>query len=61
MVPEGMRTYYVYLEKLRRSGEVNMFGAAPYLANEFGLKICEARSILCKWMDDYDYEDYKNI
>ena len=28
----------VYLDELRESGETNMFGARPYVAQEFGLK-----------------------
>lgn len=49
----------LYLEKLRRSGITNMFGAAPYLAAEFGIKIGEARAILAEWMKTYDPKDYE--
>ena len=47
-------TYYQYLEELRQSGVTNMFGAAPYLQEEFGLDGREARSILLSWMMNYD-------
>lgn len=55
--------YWIYLEKLRKSGETNMFGARPYLQNAFGLSKQEAGKILSDWMknynpDDYDEEDY---
>lgn len=59
MIPDGMEEYYNYLENLRRSGIVNMFGAAPYLAGEFGLKMREARRILTSWMSNYNRADYE--
>ena len=31
--------YWIYLENLRRSGITNMFGAAPYLQNDFGISM----------------------
>ena len=51
--------YWLYLEDLRRSGITNMFGAAPYLANEFGLSSSEARNILADWMKNYNSADYE--
>jgi hypothetical protein len=42
-----------FLDDLRESGITNMFGAAPYLANEFGISIEEARTILKEWMDSF--------
>ncbi|MBR3559937.1 MAG: hypothetical protein IKN81_00140 [Oscillospiraceae bacterium] len=45
--------YFDYLEKLRESGEVNMFGAVPYLQRQFpelGFDIDHARSVLLAWM-----------
>ena len=47
-------TYYQYLEELRQSGVTNMFGAAPYLQEEFGLDRREAEKILLSWMTHYD-------
>ncbi len=38
--------YWLYLEKLRRSGATNMYGAAPNLAHKFGLTMGEAENIL---------------
>ena len=46
--------YYQYLEELRQSGATNMFGAAPYLQEEFGLDKREAEAILLSWMLNYD-------
>ncbi len=51
--------YWIYLEQLRRSGETNMYGAAPYLACEFGLDSRDAREILADWMKNYNPNDYK--
>lgn len=43
-----------FLNDLRRSGVTNMFGAAPYLAEEFGIPKTEARTILGEWMESFD-------
>jgi len=50
---------WIYLEELRRSGVTNMYGAAPYLMNEFGLSKVEARKELANWMKNYDSDDYE--
>jgi len=42
-----------YLDKLRESGETNMFGAGQYLQWEFGLEKKEARIVLSEWMKSY--------
>ena len=52
---------WVYLERLRRSGITNMYGAAPYLASAFGLSYDDAKKILADWMRNYDPDDYKEI
>lgn len=51
--------YWIFLEELRKSGITNMFGAAPYLAEEFNLSKNEARSILVDWMENYNPKDYE--
>lgn len=51
--------YWIYLENLRKSGVVNMYGAAPYLQKTFDLTEKEAREILADWMNNYNKEDYK--
>lgn len=45
--------YFSWLDALRESGKMNMFGAAPYLAREFGLSGNEARAILAQWMQTF--------
>ena len=54
MIKEEWYEYYVYLEELRQSGETNMFGASPYLQNEFGLDRREAIKIVANWMENYE-------
>lgn len=47
------REIFDYLEALRDSGATNMFGAAPYLTQEFGMDRKVARHWLMKWMQSY--------
>ena len=42
-----------YLDELRESGETNMFGARPYLMQEFDISKNEATDILSEWMKAY--------
>ncbi len=42
-----------FLDKLRESGDTNMFGAVPYLMEEFKIDKQEARAILKEWMDTF--------
>jgi hypothetical protein len=42
---------FIYLNKLRESGETNMFGASPYLACAFSLPRREASKVLIEWME----------
>lgn len=42
--------YFEYLDQLRESGVTNMFGATPYLIEEFGVDKSTARRILTEWM-----------
>lgn len=45
--------HVVFLDELRESGEVNMFGARPYLMDEFGLTKQEAKEVLSFWMKTF--------
>ena len=51
--------HWIYLEKLRRSGKINMFEAVPYIKDAFGVSTREARNILADWMEHYDPKDYE--
>ncbi len=49
--------YFEFLEELRESGAINMYGAGPYLSEESYISPSEAREILKAWMDSYSEED----
>ena len=49
-----MKEYFDYLVELRDSGVTNMWGAAPYLEQEFGLSRQEARDVLIAWIESFD-------
>lgn len=42
-----------YLDGLRESGIVNMFGASPFIVEEFGASKSDARTILSYWMETF--------
>ena len=51
---EGViKDMHTFLNDLRDSGVTNMFGAAPYLQDEFGLEKGEARQVLANWMQSF--------
>ena len=43
----------VYLDAVRESGSINMFGAAPYVAETFGVTKKEAQQYLKNWMETF--------
>jgi len=45
--------YYDFLDGLRESGVTNMFGATPYLQEQFGLDKKEAIDVLVAWMKQF--------
>lgn len=50
--------YFQFLNELRESGITNMFGAGPFLQDEFPeLSKYEARAELSAWMKSFDKED----
>lgn len=51
-----------YLNDLRESGDVNMFGASGHVELEFGLNKKEAKRMLSLWMKNFnDGNDYKYV
>jgi len=48
-----MNPIYAYLTALRDSGQINMFGATPYLQDRFGLTRKEATAALINWMNTF--------
>lgn len=57
-VPDAM--VFRFLNRLRESGATNMFGAAPFIENEFGMSISESRKVLARWMN-WVNEDPENL
>jgi hypothetical protein len=48
----SIRPEFDFLNRLRESGETNMFGAAPYVRCAFpGMTMSEAKKVVAKWME----------
>ena len=41
---------FEFLDEIRESGSINMFGAAPYIQDAFGVTRYEAKDLLLEWM-----------
>lgn len=50
---EHEQEVFEYLDELRESGSTNMFGAAPYLIDEFSIDKRQARRFVQKWMTTF--------
>lgn len=50
---ESLEQYFAFLDIIRESGQINMFGAAPVLQEVYGLTRQESRKILLEWMDTF--------
>ena len=44
---------FQYLDDLRESGQVNMFGSGTYLQSAFGLSRYEAKDVVLEWMKTF--------
>ena len=47
-------TVFEYLKDLRDSGVTNMWGAAPYIQEEFDISGKEATRFLLAWIESFD-------
>lgn len=55
---QPMQKYYAYLEELCKSGETNMYGAAPYLERQFPeLSAAQAKEVLILWIESFNEEE----
>ena len=52
-VTEQEQEVFDFLDALRESGITNMYGAAPYIQDEFGVDKKEARELLLEWMKNF--------
>lgn len=50
-------TIYKYLEALRDSGAINMWGAGAYLERDFGLTRREAKAALLDWFESFNTQE----
>jgi hypothetical protein len=48
-----------FLDSLRLSGIVNMFGASPILSKRFGINYLTAKDFLVEWMDTFSEREQK--
>ena len=51
-----MEGYFEFLDDLRESGDINMYGAAGVLVGGFDITKQEAREILSAWMKQFRKE-----
>ena len=51
---------YEFLDELRESGAVNMFGASSDLQDEFGFDKSTCRSLLSDWMNQYEEKSWED-
>ena len=53
MVMKDQEVYFAFLDSIRETGKINMFGSAPYLQEVYGLKRHEAKEIVLAWMESF--------
>ena len=46
-----------FLDWLRMTGKTNMFGAVPYIQENFGITKYDANRFLVKWMETFGERD----
>ena len=56
-IAEFQEDYFDYLVELRDSGVTNMWGAGPYLEDEFDLSKSEAKEVLASWIKSFKEEE----
>ena len=54
--PQLKKQVFEFLDRLRESGQINMFGAGPVVQSEFGFDKREARSLVMEWMGGFGKE-----
>ena len=61
MDEEYKEEIFVFLDNLRESGVTNMYGAAPYIVENYDdVDIKTARSLLSEWMNTFE-ERHKEV
>lgn len=44
---------FEFLDEIRETGSINMFGATPYIIDAFGVNRYEAKDLLLEWMQTF--------
>ncbi len=52
--PNKMDTYFEFLNHLRESGKINMFGAPAVLVEAFNIPSKEAKEIFWAWTQNFE-------
>ena len=55
-ITQEMKNVFSYLNELRDNGKTNMFGATPYIVNEFNMDKRTAANYLILWMQSFKNE-----
>ena len=55
-ITQEMKNVFLYLNELKDSGKTNMFGATPYIVNEFNMDKQTAANYLILWMQSFKNE-----
>ena len=50
---ENKEAVFLFLDDLRKSGRINMFGAVPVVQEVFHLNRYDARGIVIEWMESF--------
>ena len=53
--PDEQREANEFLDELRESGVTNMYGAGPYVMEEFGWDHHKARAAVSEWMRTFAF------
>lgn len=53
MTEQEKQEVFDYLDALRESGAINMFGASTYVAEQFDVSSKEARALTVEWMTNF--------
>ena len=60
-ITEQEKKIFNYLNDLRDSGITNMWGASPYVAEEFEMEASDASKVTIKWMSNFNADGYDHL
>jgi hypothetical protein len=52
---------FEFLDVIRESSSINMFGAAPYIVDAFGVTRYEAKDLLLEWMQTFGQRKKESV